>query len=113
MILTGMAFTHISFLEYYHSEDELMTSVRDLVDELFNCEDIALNFVQSMLTCEGPLLVFGKGNMDRQASRTGISTKAGHLKKRDKCLRRFEKMFGYIPLHDVTGYLRRGVHSQS
>ncbi|KIL92170.1 hypothetical protein FAVG1_04577 [Fusarium avenaceum] len=50
MILTGMAFTHISFLEYYHSEDELMTSVRELVDEMFNCEDIALNFVQSMLT---------------------------------------------------------------
>jgi hypothetical protein len=29
------------------------------VDDKFNCEDIALNFVASMLTCEGPLLVRG------------------------------------------------------
>ncbi|KPA39093.1 exostoses 3 [Fusarium langsethiae] len=45
MILTGLAFTHISYLEYYHSEDDIMASVRKLVDETFNCEDIALNFV--------------------------------------------------------------------
>lgn len=111
MVLTGLAFTHISFLEYYHSEDEIMVSVRELVDELFNCEDIALNFVQSMLTCEGPLLVFGKDHLDHQAARKGISTTPGHGKKRNECLRRYEKMFGYMPLHDVQGYLRRGVHS--
>ncbi|KAF5676099.1 exostoses 3 [Fusarium heterosporum] len=45
MILSGLAFTHISYLEYYHSEDDIMTGVRELVDAAFNCEDIALNFL--------------------------------------------------------------------
>ncbi|KAM0248879.1 hypothetical protein ACHAP5_003086 [Fusarium lateritium] len=111
LVLTGLAFTHISFLEYYHSEDETMASVREFVDEEFNCEDIALNFVQSMLTCEGPLLVFGKGKLDHQRAPSGISKKPGHGKRRDACLRRYEEMFGYIPLREVRGYLRRGAKS--
>jgi hypothetical protein len=111
MVLTGLAFTHISFLEYYHSEDEIMASVRELVDEEFNCEDIALNFVQSMLTCEGPLLVFGKNNLDHQAAKKGISTTPGHIQKRNKCMRKFQEMFGYMPLREVEGYLRRGAKS--
>ncbi|CAG1993745.1 unnamed protein product [Fusarium graminearum] len=82
MILTGMAFTHISYLEYYHSEDEIMTSVREFVDESFNCEDIALNFVASMLTCEGPLLVLGKDKLDNQHASSGISSKPGHILRR-------------------------------
>ncbi|KAL3596036.1 hypothetical protein FPOAC2_07357 [Fusarium poae] len=112
MVLTGLAFTHVSYLEYYHSEDEVMTSVRNLVDQTFNCEDIALNFVASMLTCEGPLLVLGKNKLDHQAAQVGISSKPGHLKKRSRCLRKFVKMFGYIPLHDVKGYLKGGVYAQ-
>ncbi|KAI6764972.1 hypothetical protein HG531_012071 [Fusarium graminearum] len=84
MILTGMAFTHISYLEYYHSEDEIMTSVREFVDESFNCEDIALNFVASMLTCEGPLLVLGKDKLDNQHASSGISSKPGHILRRRK-----------------------------
>ncbi|CEI70824.1 hypothetical protein FVEN_g697 [Fusarium venenatum] len=110
MILTGLAFTHISYLEYYHSEDDIMTTIRDFVDESFNCEDIALNFVTSMLTCEGPLMVLGRNKLDHQAARTGISTKPGHILRRSKCLKKFVDLFGYMPLHDVEGYLKRGVY---
>ncbi|KAM0351844.1 hypothetical protein ACHAPU_002357 [Fusarium lateritium] len=112
MILSGLAFTHISYLEYYHSEDEIMMGVRELVDKAFNCEDIALNFVVSMLTCEGPLLVRGKYKLDHQAARSGISTKSGHLDRRSQCLRKFVDMFGYMPLKEVTGHLKRGKYSQ-
>ncbi|RGP81443.1 exostoses 3 [Fusarium longipes] len=112
MILTGLAFTHISYLEYYHSQDKIMTSVRKLVDESFNCEDIALNFVASMLTCEGPLLVLGKNKLDHQAAKVGISSKPGHIARRSQCLRKFKNMFGYMPLHEVQGYLKRGVYAQ-
>ncbi|KAF5227136.1 hypothetical protein FAUST_11969 [Fusarium austroamericanum] len=111
MILTGMAFTHISYLEYYHSEDDIMTSVREFVDETFNCEDIALNFVASMLTCEGPLLVLGKDKLDNQHASSGISSKPGHILRRSKCLKKFVDLFGYMPLHEVQGYLKRGVIS--
>ena len=43
MILTGLSFVHIAFLDYYSSDDPLMTRLRDYVDEHFNCEDIAFN----------------------------------------------------------------------
>ncbi|KAI1073275.1 hypothetical protein LB507_010886 [Fusarium sp. FIESC RH6] len=112
MILTGLAFTHISYLEYYHSEDDIMTDVRKLVDDSFNCEDIALNFVASMLTCEGPLLVLGKDKLDHQNARSGISSKPGHIGRRSACMKKFVDMFGYMPLHEVQGYLRRGVQAQ-
>ncbi|KAF4456640.1 FAD dependent oxidoreductase [Fusarium austroafricanum] len=77
MVLTGLAFSHISFLNYYHSEDPLMSRIRQLVDQEFNCEDIAFNFMVSMLTCEGPLQVIGRNKLDHQAARTGISTQPG------------------------------------
>ncbi|KAF5026711.1 hypothetical protein F66182_1200 [Fusarium sp. NRRL 66182] len=113
MVLTGLTFTHMSFLEYYHSEDPLMRSVRDYIDDKFNCEDIALNYVQSMLTCEGPLQVFGLVKLDHQAAKHGISSKPGHMGRRSRCLKDFKDMFGYMPLHDVDTYLRRGVISVS
>ncbi|KAF4986806.1 hypothetical protein FGRMN_10666 [Fusarium graminum] len=112
MILSGLAFTHISYLEYYHSEDDIVTGVRELVDAAFNCEDIALNFLVSMLTCEGPLLVLGKDKLDHQAARSGISTKPGHGRQRNECLRKFVDMFGYMPLKEVTGYVKRGRYAQ-
>ncbi|KAF5985299.1 exostosin-like protein [Fusarium bulbicola] len=45
MALTALAFTHLSFLEYYWSNDSLMESLREYVDSKSNCEDIALNYV--------------------------------------------------------------------
>ncbi|KAF4972588.1 hypothetical protein FSARC_861 [Fusarium sarcochroum] len=59
LVLTGLAFSHMSYLEYYWSDDRLMTAIRDYIDDQMNCEDIALNFLASMLTCEGPLQVVG------------------------------------------------------
>ncbi|KAF5981683.1 Exostosin-2 [Fusarium coicis] len=50
MALTGLAFTHLSFLEYYWSNDSLMENLRKYVDSKFNCEDIALNYVASLTT---------------------------------------------------------------
>lgn len=109
MVLTGLTFTHISFLEYYSSQDPLMTKVRALVDERFNCEDIAMNFITSMLTCTGPLQVSGLHKPVNEMPSKGISTKPGHIKARTDCVNEFETMFGYIPLKNVTEYIRRGL----
>jgi glucuronyl/N-acetylglucosaminyl transferase EXT2/alpha-1,4-N-acetylglucosaminyltransferase EXTL3 len=109
MTLTGLAFTHLSFLEYYWSEDPLMEDLRKFVDSKFNCEDIALNYVASMLTCDGPLQVLGLQKLDHQAAKHGISTKPGHGRTRNRCLREFNELFTYNPLQDVDTFLKRGV----
>ncbi|KAM0346020.1 hypothetical protein ACHAP4_011756 [Fusarium culmorum] len=110
MVLTGMAFSHMSLLEYYWSTDPLMISLRNYTDAYMNCEDIALNFATSMLTCEGPLQVVGVRKLDHQAAKGGISKKPGHKKRRDRCMLEFTSMFKYFPLQKVDTYLRRGAN---
>lgn len=98
MVITGLAFADISFLDYYFSDESLMQQVRMYVDEKFNCEDIALNFVSSMLTCEGPLLVRGRDPYVNYDPREGISRRPGHMETRSKCLNDLTEMFGLMPL---------------
>ncbi|KAM0306712.1 hypothetical protein ACHAPM_001285 [Fusarium culmorum] len=109
MVLTNLAFSHISFLDYYSSNDTIMTQIRDYVDEGFNCEDLALNYVHGLLTGEGPLLINGHEKYYNFVPRVGISMKKGHIEARSACLNHFSKMFGCHPLVDETGYIQRGV----
>ena len=109
MILTNLCFSHISFMDYYWSKDTTMAKIRDYVDEVFNCEDIALNYVQGLLTGQGPLLVNGQERYVNLNPPKGISTKPGHLKARSKCLNDFAKMFECMPLVDETAHIQKGV----
>ncbi|KAJ3543366.1 hypothetical protein NM208_g3622 [Fusarium decemcellulare] len=109
MILTNLAFSHISFLDYYHSNDTTMNQLRTYVDEGLNCEDIAFNFVQSLLTGEGPLLVNGHQKYANFIPREGISRKTGHMEAKTECLNDFSKIMGCHPLHAESAYIQRGV----
>lgn len=109
MVLSGLAFSHMSFLDYYASNDTTMNQIREYVDEGFNCEDIALNYVHSMLTGEGPLLVSGQEKYVNYVPREGISRKAGHMDARSACLNEFSKLLGCFPLVEETAYIQRGV----
>lgn len=109
LVLTGLTFVHISLMDYYSSTDPLMESVRDMVDERFNCEDIAMNYVASMLTCLGPLQVSGFDKAVNTAPPQGISTKPGHLEARHECLNKFTDMFGHMPLKNSTEHVARGL----
>jgi len=108
MIITNLAFAHISFLDYYSSDDPSMTTIRKYVDDKLNCEDIALNYVASMLTCSGPLLVRGRQPYFNYEPAQGISRKPGHLEARSKCLNDFTEIFGFMPLVNETGHIERG-----
>jgi hypothetical protein len=108
MILTNLAFVHISFLDYYSSNDPVMKKVRAYVDEHFNCEDIAMNFLVSQLTCEGPMQVFGKKRYSNAEPQIGISMKPGHMEARTQCLNDLTKMFGHMPLINQESRLVRG-----
>ena len=109
LILSGLAFAHISFLDYYSSTDPLTTRIREYVDEHFNCEDLAMNFVTSMLTGEGPLLVEGHEAYVSYVPEGGISTKPGHLEARNKCLNDYVDMFNCNPLVTQVGHIKPGV----
>jgi hypothetical protein len=109
MILSGLAFAHISFLDYYSSEDDIPKKIRAYVDEHFNCEDIALNYITSLLTGEGPLLVKGKDRYVSFVPKKGISTRPGHIEARSKCLNDYNKLFKCMPLIDETARIELGV----
>ncbi|KAK7426212.1 hypothetical protein QQZ08_007241 [Neonectria magnoliae] len=109
MIITNLAFSHISFLDYYSSDDSTMKEIREYVDQRFNCEDLAMNYVHSYLTGEGPLLIQGHKRYVNYLPSKGISTKKGHLQARSKCLNDFVEIFGTMPLINETAYVQRGV----
>ncbi|KAI6782774.1 Exostosin-3 [Emericellopsis cladophorae] len=108
MVLTNLAFTHVSFLDHYFSDAGPAVRMRQVVDDAFNCEDIAFNYMVSYLTGRGPLLVRGRDqyvNMDPPA---GISRNKGHLEARGQCLNDFAQILGCMPLVDVKGRMERG-----
>ncbi|KAF4333145.1 exostosin-like 3 [Fusarium beomiforme] len=110
MILTNLCFSHISFMDYYWSDDSTMSAIREYVDKHFNCEDIAMNYVQGLLTGQGPLLVTGWEGYANLNPPSGISTKPGHLEARSKCLNDFVKIFKSMPLVNETAHIKRGVN---
>ncbi|KAM7205941.1 Glycosyl transferase family 64 domain containing protein [Rhypophila sp. PSN 637] len=115
MILTGMAFIHISIMDFYSSSHPIPTSIREHVDDIFNCEDLAMNFLASMITCDGPLHVNGEKKYVFLESKTnnseagGISKKPNHWANRGRCMAHFEETIGFFPLVEQTGSIQRGV----
>lgn len=108
MILTNLCFSHIGFLDYYWSDAPEMVKMRAYVDEHFNCEDIALNYVASALTGMGPLQANGYEHFHNLGLKAGISAKAGHLEARSQCLNDFQDIMGCQPLVGQSFYIVRG-----
>jgi len=109
LVLTNLAFVHISFMDYYSSDAPIPTALRDHVDKVFNCEDIAMNYLASMLTCTGPLHVMGRQRYHNQDPPGGISTLQTHMARRHDCLNVFAQKMGYFPLVQQMGSIQRGV----
>jgi len=96
-------------MDYYSSGDQIPTLMRAHVDENFNCEDIAMNYIASMLTCTGPLHVQGKEHFKNQDPKKGISKGGGHFAKRRRCMNYFEEVVGFFPLVKQMGSIHRGM----
>ncbi|KAK3375559.1 family 64 glycosyltransferase [Lasiosphaeria ovina] len=109
LVLANLAFVHISLMDYYSLDQRIPTLIREHADEVFNCEDLAINYVVSMLTCTGPLHVMGKEHYKNQDPKGGISTTGGHMSKRHNCLNVFEKIVGFLHLVQQMGSIQRGV----
>ncbi|KAL2634217.1 hypothetical protein R1flu_005696 [Riccia fluitans] len=93
MILTKASFLHKDYLELYTSR--MPSSILTYVKQERNCEDIAMSFLSANYTNAPPIWV--KGDVHEIGS-TGISSLAGHSKRRTACVNYFVDVFGRMPL---------------
>ncbi|XP_043922995.1 exostosin-1 [Protopterus annectens] len=100
MVLTGAAFYH----RYYHYlyTHYLPASLKNMVDQLANCEDILMNFLVSAVTKLPPIKVTQKKQyketMMGQTSRASRWADPDHFAQRQTCMNTFASWFGYMPL---------------
>ncbi|KAL1767892.1 exostosin-1 [Sigmodon hispidus] len=100
MVLTGAAIYH----KYYHYlySHYLPASLKSMVDQLANCEDILMNFLVSAVTKLPPIKVTQKKQyketMMAQTSRASRWADPDHFAQRQSCMNTFASWFGYMPL---------------
>ncbi|XP_063565518.1 exostosin-1 isoform X1 [Gorilla gorilla gorilla] len=100
MVLTGAAIYH----KYYHYlySHYLPASLKNMVDQLANCEDILMNFLVSAVTKLPPIKVTQKKQyketMMGQTSRASRWADPDHFAQRQSCMNTFASWFGYMPL---------------
>ncbi|XP_070998612.1 exostosin-1a-like isoform X1 [Oncorhynchus clarkii lewisi] len=100
LVLTGAAIYH----RYYHYlyTSYLPASLRGLVDQLSNCEDILMNFLVSAVTKLPPIKVTQKKQyketMMVQTSRASRWADPDHFAQRQSCMNKFASWFGSMPL---------------
>uniref|UniRef100_A0A8C7FSL4 Exostosin glycosyltransferase 1 n=1 Tax=Oncorhynchus kisutch TaxID=8019 RepID=A0A8C7FSL4_ONCKI len=100
MVLTGAAIYH----RYYHFlyTNFLPASLKGMVDQLANCEDILMNFLVSAVTKLPPIKVTQKKQyketMMGQSSRASRWADPDHFAQRQTCMNKFASWFGGMPL---------------
>ncbi|XP_070777451.1 exostosin-1b [Enoplosus armatus] len=100
MVLTGAAIYH----RYYHYlyTNYLPTSLKSMVDQLANCEDILMNILVSAVTKLPPIKVTQKKQyketMMGQSSRASRWADPDHFAQRQTCMNKFASWFGAMPL---------------
>ncbi|KAF4074102.1 hypothetical protein AMELA_G00250770 [Ameiurus melas] len=100
MVLTGAAIYH----RYYHYlyTHFLPSSLKNMVDQLANCEDILMNFLVSAVTKLPPIKVTQKKQyketMMVQTSRASRWADPDHFAQRQTCMNKFASWFGSMPL---------------
>ena len=99
IILTKAAIFHHDFMQIY--THKMPPEVRKFVDDMGQCEDIAMQFLIANQTHLPPIYV--KGHLVDKGSLNGISTKvnianAGHMKERSECLNQLVALFKGNPL---------------
>ncbi|VDO91524.1 unnamed protein product [Heligmosomoides polygyrus] len=96
IILTGAAFLHKSYLHAY--THDMPEAIRRHVDEVTNCEDIAMNFLVSHITREPPIKTTSKWTLRCPTCTETLSQDESHFHERHECIRLFTRIYGYNPL---------------
>jgi hypothetical protein len=97
MILTGAAFLHRWYLDFYtHIMSEY---IREYIQLNMNCEDIAMNFLISYLTKQSPIKIGNRKTFYCYKCQESLSVKVNHYNQRTECLKYFSNIYRLIPLH--------------
>ncbi|KAF8353477.1 hypothetical protein PRIPAC_98105 [Pristionchus pacificus] len=95
MILTGLAIIHKEFLfEFTYNQHP---AILEYIDDHFNCEDIAMNYLVAHLTRRAPLRVQKKTSLSN-GSKVGLFSRTLHVRERDECMDMLNEFYGYNPL---------------
>lgn len=107
VVLTGSGtFFNSRWLHIY--SNVLPRSIRDYVDEHFNCEDIAFNMMMSNATGLPPVLAVGsthttKSVREQKSAHAGLRTRSGHSSGRSECIKHLVKV--YVCTSDIPTVL--------
>ncbi|XP_045769898.1 exostosin-2 [Maniola jurtina] len=101
MVLTGAAFHHKIWSWYY--THKMPEEIRTWVDDNFNCEDIAMNFLVANVTRKPPIKVTPrkKFKCPECTNTEMLSADARHMSQRSACIERFAKIYGHMALKSV------------
>nr|GEZ29167.1 glycosyltransferase family protein 64 protein C5-like [Tanacetum cinerariifolium] len=97
MILTGAAFmdNQVAFSRYWSDEAK---AGRETVDELFNCEDVLMNFLYANATSLGASVEYVKPAWTLDTSKfSGVAISENtqaHYRARSNCLEKFTALYG-------------------
>ena len=95
MILTNIAFLHRQYIRMF--ENHVPQKAVQLMDELQNCEDIAMNFlVASYCHCAFAVHVKSREKL-LHYGRGGISKQYDHRQERNLCMNIFASSFPTLP----------------
>ncbi|CDW52789.1 exostosin 3 [Trichuris trichiura] len=96
MVLTGAAFIHKHY--FYLYTYWMPQAIRDIVDEVMNCEDVAMNFLVAHVTRLPPLKVTSRWTFACPMCSNTLSNSESHYWKRHRCLSVLMDIYGYNPL---------------
>jgi hypothetical protein len=104
----GMAWVPRHYLLLYYLDTWEVTSIRKLVRERNNCDDIAMNFIVNHFYPEFENILLPTPNSMDTHPQQGQSNTHSHIPYRNECLNEFTRVLGYNPirfaLKNITMY---------
>lgn len=102
MVLTGAAIYH-RYYNYLYTHLLNSYSVKSIVDQMQNCEDILLNFLVSHVTNLPPVKVtqrklYKESMIPNNNGKSSVWLNTLHFVQRQSCIHNFTNAFGYMPL---------------
>ncbi|KAK9325850.1 glycosyl transferase family 64 domain-containing protein [Lipomyces orientalis] len=104
IMLTKLMFMDANFLFLWRCG--LPDNILKYVDDLINCEDIAMNFLISGVTNRAPFHIMSEEVYDFGLD-GGISSNPAHFKVRGQCVQQMTNLFGRNTLVSVQGSVHR------
>lgn len=94
MVLIGASFFSRHYAERYSGNDAASVALRNIVDELHNCDDIAMNCMVASATEMPPIHVTGLVYSIQRPASPGLSEDVSWYTHRNQCLQMIASIYG-------------------